>query len=73
MTLELSKRDLVSLVKGVEPHYDVMDNFIVKKCGSYIGGFNDRWVWSPSNLNELTEHQLLHLYILCRDSWSFEI
>lgn len=69
MKVELTKQDLISLVKGIEPYYSVFDNPIVKKCGSYAGGFSSGWDWDEYRLEELTENELWDLYILCRDSW----
>jgi len=70
MNVELSKKDLSALVKGTSPNYDIMENDIVKKCGSYTGGFCDEWNWNYGFEKTMTEEELYQLYILCRDSWS---
>ena len=69
MKVDLTKKDLISLIKGTNPHYNVMDNNLVKLCGRYIGGFRDEWKWNCSFNDDLTEDQLWNLYVLCRNSW----
>ncbi len=66
MICDLKKDDLVNLVKGTSPHYELMDNPLVKRCGSYIGGFHDRWDWNNHFDEDITEQQLWDLYILCK-------
>lgn len=62
MLVNLDKEDLVNLVISQSPSYDDMDK--LKKCGlgRYWGGFNDRWEWSRSALEKLSEEALLDLY-----------
>lgn len=69
MVIELEKEDLVNLVKGSNPHYNVMNDSLIKQCGSFIGGHHDRWEWDNSSLEKLTESQLWQMYSVCRDSW----
>lgn len=69
MQVELTRVDLVALVKGTSPYYNVMEAPIVKRCGSYIGGHHDKWDWNYKFDTGLSEQQLWDLYILCRDSW----
>ena len=57
MDINLSKDDLISLVKGTCPNYDVMDSMIERKLGYYTGGFRDDWTWS--GLGKLTEEELI--------------
>ena len=47
MVVDLDRKDIVSLLKGVEPRYEIMEK-IPKDLGSYTGGFVDRWSWSFS-------------------------
>lgn len=67
MEMTLTKDDLKSLVRGTSPHYNVMDNALVKSCGSFTGGFVDRWNWH--SLHNLNEKQLIELYNICKESW----
>lgn len=70
MKVELTKKDLVCLVKGTSPNYDVMNNETIKKCGRYVGGFHDKWDWEYGFGDDLTDQQLWDMYILCRNSWN---
>jgi hypothetical protein len=45
MTVELDKEDLISIVMGRTPTYSLFEHPLVKECGSYTGGFVDRWTW----------------------------
>ena len=45
MTVELDRKDIISLLRGTTPPYSVM-NKIPKELGSYIGGFVDSWHWN---------------------------
>lgn len=66
VVLSLEKKDLIHLVKGTSPCYASMENSLVKKCGTYIGGFNDSWTWDQYKLEKLSEEQLLAVYVLCK-------
>ncbi len=66
MRIELNKKDFVYLVKGTNPSYEMMAHPLVKRCGTYCGGFNDRWTWNEEILVKLSEEQLLELYNLCK-------
>ena len=65
MNVELSKFDLIHLVKGTEPDYSLFD--YCDKLGYYKDSTG--WKWYDSKLNELTEEQLLDLYKKCQQSW----
>lgn len=62
MTVELDKKDLISLVKGICPSYQIMDDPYIRQLGSYRGGMNDEWSWNSYKLEELTEETLFKLY-----------
>ena len=68
MNFDLDKKDLISLVKGTHPHYDVFEHKLVKRCGNYTGGMSDRWSWNY-NISDLTEVELFDLYTTCKNSW----
>jgi len=65
MKVELTKADLISLVKGTTPSYKAMQNPIVKANGSYTGGHHDKWDWDFFFDKSLTEQQLWELYMIC--------
>lgn len=69
MEVILDKEDLISLVKGACPYYDVFDHPLVKMSGVYRGGFRDEWNWDEYKLKKLSEKSLLELYFICKKSW----
>lgn len=69
MKVNLNKEDLISLVKGEVPYYDIFDNELVDKSGKYIGGFHDKWEWDDYALKKLSEEELYKLYLICKNSW----
>lgn len=69
MTIELTKQDLIHLLKGTTPNYNVMDSPFVKANGSYTGGFKDEWNWNYDCGEKMTEQQIWDTYVLCRDSF----
>lgn len=69
MNLVLQREDLINLVKGVEPHYSVMDHPIIKKLGHYVGGFVDSWKWNHKFDDDITDQELWIAYTTCRDSF----
>jgi len=70
MTIEVDKQDLVNLVKGVVPNYELMRHFLIKPNGDYVGGFVDKWQWNVSNLKDQSEEVLYDIYKRCKESWN---
>ena len=64
--LKVDKGDLITLVNGKAPNYSVFEEPLVKKCGSYVGGLDDRWIWSFEALKNLSEEELIELYTICK-------
>lgn len=62
MLIEVGKSELIAMVKGSYPSYEHMELPLVKRCGSYTGGFRDCWDWSYYSLSELTDTELHDLY-----------
>lgn len=69
MKIDLDSKDLLNLVHGITPSYNVFENSLVRKCGYYIGGFVDKWEWSDIALSDLSESELYKLYKVCKESW----
>lgn len=69
MVLDLDKKDLINLVKGSSPNYEVMEHPLVEKSGRYTGGFVEKWDWREYRLKEMTEEELVELYNICKNSW----
>lgn len=67
--MDLDREDLKALVRGTSPNFSVMDNPKVKKHGSWVGGFHDRWDWNFSSIEDASEDELIELYKICKDSW----
>lgn len=66
MIVTLDKIDLISLVKGTSPNYDVMNNPKIK--GSYSDQYG-RWDWDQEYLETRTESELIQVYRICKHSW----
>lgn len=66
MLVDLSKKDLVSLVCGTEPSYKQMSNEVVDYFGNYSGSYG-RWSWNKLRLNEYSEKELYNLYLFLKD------
>ena len=69
MIVDLDRKDIISLLTGSKPNYNVFDK-IPKELGSYVGGFVDDWQWNRINENvSYTDEQLYDLYLICKNSW----
>ncbi len=62
ITIEVNKEDLVNLITGISPSFDLINPFTEMGIGNYIGGHVDRWNWNRSTLENLDEHELLEIY-----------
>lgn len=72
MTVDLDRKDIISLLKGISPNYSVMDK-IPSKLGSYVGGFVNDWQWNHiSDDDTYTDEYLYGLYLMCKKSWKNE-
>lgn len=61
MKIEVTKRDLKSMVRGMSPPRGrAMRKY--EKYGSYSGGFNDSWSWNYNAFENLSEQELFHIY-----------
>lgn len=66
--INVKKKDLINLIKGTSPSYELMNEPIVQRHGYFVGGFVDEWKWKDS-LENLTEQVLYELYLKCENSW----
>lgn len=65
MEVELDKRDIIHLLRGVEPSYDKMDIVENMELGHYTGGFEDSFNWQYPNSyfwDKYSEEELYELY-----------
>ncbi len=69
MKVDLDKKDLIAMVKGISPYYSLFNDTFVRQCGTYTGGLIDKWDWNIYKLETLTEKDLFGLYTLCKNSW----
>lgn len=68
MTIELTRPDLISLVKGNPPYYSEFNNPLVLKAGHSYTDCYGRTDWG--SLEKLTDNELLELYNICKNSWA---
>ena len=67
MKIELTTKELQSMVKGRSPYYDEFNHPLVKKAGhSYCEPYGST---SWSNLDNLTDEELYELYLINKNSW----
>ena len=68
MVVDLTAEDLVNLVKGTSPSFDLFDNEVVKRCGFYNGSYGT-WSWKIHAIESLDDKDIYALYVLCRDCY----
>ena len=66
ITLDLSKKEFVSLICSYYPLYADMDRFIDAGFGVYAGD-HDEWFWRDSALLELPDDDFISLYFYMTD------
>ena len=65
MKVELSKKDIVNLLRGVEPSYEKMGTVENMGLGTYTRGFDDSFDWnyqSSKCWDKYSEEDLFKLY-----------
>lgn len=68
MIVDLDRKDIISLLTGIQPNYSVMDK-IPKEFGYYVDWFNI-WRWNDISENmSYSDEQLYDLYLMCKNSW----
>lgn len=67
MLVELDKRDIIYMLKGTFPSYNIF-NKIPEDLGYFVGGHVERWVWTISEENcRYSEEYLYNLYLICKE------
>jgi len=61
----ISKKALVTLVRGTCPELKLIGHPAVKDLGSITGAPNKKWEWDKRALKKLSEDQLIKLYEFC--------
>ena len=64
MKVDLDREDLINLVSGVSPSYELMDNPKIRELGNFMGSYG-RWEWN-SEIEDLSEKELFEIYKLCK-------
>lgn len=67
MVVDLSREDIINLLRGTNPGWDVMDK-IPENLGYEIGGFVGEWKWTISVNDPQTDEELFELYLMCKNS-----
>lgn len=67
MLVEMDKGMLASLVRGMDPAYEIMDDPLIKPKGYYSGGHSDRWNWNYGLEADYTEENLWATYQLLKN------
>lgn len=67
MLVEMDKAMLASLVRGMDPAYEIMDDPLIKSKGYYCGGHSDRWIWNHGFEANCTEENLWTTYQLLKN------
>lgn len=61
MNVNLSKEDILRLIKGTSLTYEQIDYLVEHKMGTYTGGFADNFYWAE-NIKEYKINILWDLY-----------
>lgn len=66
MVVDLDRKDIINLLRGSSPSYEVWDS-IPKVLGSFHGGMNDGWDWNYISLDvPYSDEYLYNLYLKCK-------
>ena len=65
MNLDLTKKDLWILIRGLTPpSYDWINKLETMGFGSYVGGFADKWNYNPVwQVPDMSEEELWGIYL----------
>lgn len=66
MIQNLTRTDLVRLIRGCEPGMEHVGMLQQHGLGVYVGGMNDHWEWmdkESDHWNEVSEEELWQLYL----------
>lgn len=68
MKIILDRKDIISLAKGTSPNYDIMEDNIISKNGTFNGS-QGYWEWEWNAFEDLTEDEIYKVYLKCKHSW----
>lgn len=69
ITLELDISDLIAMVRGITPSYNVMNHPHIKHLGTIVGGHGEQWIWHDHLLMQCSNYTLYGIYLICRNGW----
>lgn len=67
MIRNLTRKDLVRLIRGCEPGMEYVNVLMRCGLGVYVGGMNDHWEWADKesdHWNDVSEEELWELYTM---------
>lgn len=67
MNIEIDRTDLMNMIKGTNPTYELMEHPMIKLLGSFTGGFSESWNWNYSFSSEFSNVDLLEVYTLLKN------
>lgn len=68
MNITVDKEDLISMIRGILPHYEIHKE--LKSYGYWSGSkMLGEWRWNEGELIHLSEDKLFDIYNRCKDSW----
>jgi len=68
MILDLDKKDLISLVKGISPYDSVWNNPLINENGDYSASYSN-WDWNYGTFENCSEEKIYEIYMICKNSW----
>ena len=66
-TLEMSHKDIVNMLRGTYPGYDIVDRIISMGLGCYVGGQGDHFEWHYATDSRWGKYSIEALYYLYLD------
>ena len=63
-TLEMSHKDIVNMLRGTYPSYDIMDRIISMGLGCYVGCQGDHFEWNYATDSRWGKYSIEKLYYL---------
>ncbi len=62
ITVNLEKKDLINLIKGIDPSYEQMGQPLVAANGTHSGSY-DRWSWNYKAFEDCSEQEIYDAYV----------
>lgn len=69
MITEIDKIDIVNMLKGTAPPYELIEELEKSGVGNFTGGFSDGWRWNEFELKTKSEQDLFEIYTKIKTYW----